>query len=303
VRALVVGWFSWENSDSTAGDFLASDVLCEWLTHAGIAYDLALAPPFSGGVAWWKVDPARYPLVVFVCGPFMRNAWETEFLARFADSFVCAVNVSLPVNLDDWNPFDLLVERDSSRTAHPDLAFATSQPLVPVVGTCLVEPYDEADVPLANAAVKRLLASREMAVVPIDTRLDVNATGLRSKAEVESTLARMDAVITTRLHGMVLSLKNSVPALVIDPEPGGGRILRQAQTIGWPVAFTVDRLDDRALRDALEDCLSHEARVRARQCAARTIANIVTMRSDFLEGIRHIEIPGPRRAVRASWSH
>ena len=42
----------------------------------------------------------------------------------------------------------------------------------------------------------RLTASRPMAAVRIDTRLDVNATGLRAAAEVESLIARMDVVVT-----------------------------------------------------------------------------------------------------------
>lgn len=50
---------------------------------------------------------------------------------------------------------------------------------------------------------------------------------------------RMDAVVTTRLHGMVFALKN-VPALAVDPIRGGAKILRQAEAIGWPVVFVAD---------------------------------------------------------------
>jgi hypothetical protein len=285
IRALIVGWFSWEQSDSTAGDFLAADQVREWLSTAGIPFDTAVAPPFAGGVNLRDVDAADYPLVIFVCGPFMRNHWEREFLDRFDRSFVCGVNLSLPLPLNEWQPFDFLVERDSDRAVRPDLVFATRQTLVPVVGKCLGEPYDEADVPSANRAIDRLVASREMAVVPIDTRLDVNAAGLRSPAEVESALARMDAVITTRLHGMVLALKNGVPALVVDPEPSGGRIARQADCIGWPYAFTVDALDDAALREAFECCLTSEARVLARRCAERAASRVLEARMNFYQGL------------------
>jgi hypothetical protein len=285
MRALVAGWFSFENSDATAGDLLASDLVRDWLTSAGFSSDIALASPFAGGIALEHANPADYPLVVFVCGPFMRNAWEAEFLAKFAESFIVGVNVSLPVSLADWSPFDELVERDSSRTARADITFGTKQKLVPVVGVCLVEPYDEADVSEANAAIERLLTSREMTLVRIDTRLDVNQTGLRTKAEVESLLARMDAVVTTRLHGMVLSLKNGVPALVIDPEEGGGRIRRQAETVGWPTVFTVDRLELPAIERALDFCLSSEGRNRALECARRAIADVKASRRAFIDAV------------------
>ena len=279
VKALIAGWFSFENSDATAGDLLACDVVCEWLAHAGIPADVARASPFPGGVDLRRVDPAEYPIVVFVCGPFMPNAWEAGFLGRFAHAFVVGVNLSMPVPLEEWNPFDVLLERDSSRTSRPDLSLLAGNPLVPVVGVCLVEPYDEAVVPVANAAVERLLARREMAVVRIDTRLDINTTGLRTKAEVESLLARMDAVVTTRLHGTVLSLRNGVPALVIDPEIGGGRIRRQAEVMGWPIVFTPDMLDETRLEDALTWCLSGPAREQARRCAVGGASKLATMPS------------------------
>ena len=72
-----------------------------------------------------------------------------------------------------------------------------------------------------------------MAVVAIDTRLDANRTGLRTPAQVESLIARTDVVVTTRLHGLVLALKNGVPAVAIDTvarrrEGDGGRPRRSA---------------------------------------------------------------------------
>jgi hypothetical protein len=206
------------------------------------------------------------------------------------------------VPLEEWNPFDILLERDSSRHRRPDITFLARNPLVPVVGVCLVEPYDEAVVPVANAAVDRLLASREMAIVRIDTRLDVNATGLRTRAEVESLLARMDVVITTRLHGTVLSLRNGVPALVIDPEVGGGRIRRQAEAIGWPVRFTVDALDDSELERALAYCLSEPARELARHCAAAAMLRLGTIREEFLAAVRLAQAPSRKHRERMAFA-
>jgi hypothetical protein len=240
--------------------------------------------------------------VVFVCGPFMKNKWEAEILARFADRSVVGVNVSLPIPLEQWNPFDVLVERDSSEGAHPDLAFVSHEPHVPVVGVCLVEPYDGALVQVVNEAVARLMASQQAAAVPIDTRLDINTTGLRTKSEVESVLARMDLVVTTRLHGTVLALKHGIPALAIDPEPGGARIVRQALTIGWPVVFSADALDDAALRTAFAYCLSEEARARARQCAAEAVRTLESVRHTLVESIRRSSSTSPKRQDRLAFA-
>jgi peptidoglycan/xylan/chitin deacetylase (PgdA/CDA1 family)/SAM-dependent methyltransferase len=291
-RALVAGWFSYMNSDFTAGDLLACDLVCDWLQDAGLSCDVAHIPPFPGGVDLATVNPSNYTIAVFVCGPFMQNNLEAEFLARFANCLVVGVNLTLPVPLSEWNPFDLLIERDSSEAAHPDITFISREPLVPVIGVCLVEPYGGAEVPVATAAIERLVMSREISVVTIDTRLDVNTTGLRTKAEVESLLARMDVVVTTRLHGMVLSLKNGVPVVAIDPEVGGAKIKRQAEIIGWPIVFTVDTLDEIELKAALDYCLTDEAREKARACKDRAMAMVEEIRHRFIESIDGLKSPG-----------
>src|SRR5207244_2792607 len=107
----------------------------------------------------------------------------------------------------------------------------------------------------ANAAIQRLVALRKMSAVPIDTRLDIpNASGLRNPGEVESLIARMDVVLTTRLHGMVFALKNGVPAIAVDPIPGGDKIRRQAETIGWPLAFCAEDVTHEQLQQAFDYC-------------------------------------------------
>ena len=194
--------------------------------------------------------------------------------------------------VQEWNPFDALVGRDSSRIT-PDIAFAPPRPLVPVVGVCLVDEHDQE----ANAAVRRLVGSREVAIVPIDTRLDANRSALRSPVEVESLLARMDVVVTTRLHAMVLALKNGVPVIAIDPEAGGPKIRRQAEVIGWPAAFGVDTVTDRELLDALDYSLTPAARATAQACHERAVEMLRSVRDEFLETVR-LPAPAPGETRR-----
>ncbi len=289
MKALVAGWFSFEQMGATAGDLLARDLACEWLERAGYSYDVALAPPFTGGVDWRSVDPKTYSHVVFVCGPFGNGEPITDFLPRFAGCRLVGLNLSMLESLDAWNPFDLLLERDSSATSRPDVSFLSRQARVPVVGVVLVHPQSEykkrAMHQVANEAIHRLVDSREMSVVTIDTRLDTNSAGLRSPAEVESLIARMDVVLTTRLHGTVLALKNSVPAVAIDPITGGAKIRRQAETIGWPVVFTADALTDEALQQAFDYCLTEPARTKARDCCARATKAVQETRDEFISAL------------------
>lgn len=282
MRALVAGWFSFKYGHTTAGDLLARDLACQWLAEAGFAYDIALAPPFIGGVDWRVVPPQHYSHVLFVCGPFNKEKSEQQFLRRFAGCTLIGLDLSMRVPLEQWNPFDLLFERDSSAGARPDITFLSTQPLVPVVGLCLVEPYEGAQYEFAHAAINRLVAARQLAIVDIDTRLDENITGLRTPAEVESLLARMDVVITTRLHGMVLALKNGVPALAIDPQAGGAKIVRQAAVLGWPVIFTADALTDEALQQAFDYCLTEDARAKVRACRSQALNLVTRTKEEFL---------------------
>ncbi len=286
MRTLVAGWFSFEQMGATAGDLLARDLVCQWLQEVGMAYDVALAAPFFGGVDWQNVNPEDYTHVAFVCGPF-GNGWPiTDFLPRFARSRLVGVNLTMLEPLEAWDPFDLLLERDSSRLARPDITFLSQQPKVPVIGVVLVHPQKEYGARAlhhqANAAVSRLLDAREVAAVPIDTRLDENSTGLRTPREVESVIARMDVVVTTRLHGTVLALKNAVPVVAIDPIAGGAKIKRQTETIGWPVVFTVDALTDESLMEAFSFCLTEEARSLAQDCGRLARELLKDVRADFL---------------------
>ena len=289
MKTLVLGWFSFEYYGATAGDLMAKDVVGEWLQAAGHSFDVALAPPFEGGVDWRSVDPAPYTHLLFVCGPFGESPDTVAFLERFGHCRKIGVNLSMLQNLDEWNPFDLLIERDSSKADNPDISLLCDQPKVPVVGLCLVEPQEEyrkrARHKEANEALQRLVDSREMAVVPIDTRLDRNGTGLRTQAEIESLLASMDVVLTTRLHGTVLSLKNGVPAIALDAILGGAKVTRQAVVLGWPVHFEIETVTDQQLCDAFDYCLTAEARDKARECAGRARVMLSVLRNRFLEEI------------------
>jgi hypothetical protein len=287
MKTLVAGWFSFEQMGASAGDLMARDVVCEWLEQAGHNYDLALAPPFEGGVDWRSIDASAYAWLVFVCGPFASQGPLAELLQRFAHCRIVGVNLTMMEPLDSGNPFDFLWERDSTAYARPDIALLSKQKLVPVVGLLQIDTqpeYKERDKHReANQAIQRLARVRPMVIVPIDTRLDVNNTaGLHTPSEVESLIARMNAVISTRLHGMVLALKNGIPVVAIDSVSGGAKITRQAEAIGWPVVLSIDHLTDDALQRAFDYCLTEEARAAARNCRDRAISVALQVREQFL---------------------
>ena len=110
----------------------------------------------------------------------------------------------------------------------------------------------------------------DVAVVEIDTCLDPdNRTGFRSPAQIEAVISKMDLVVTTRLHGLVLSLKNGVPVVAVDPVKGGQKVLRQAETLAWPHRFTPETASEKALSDAIFKCLRPGAAAAAREVGER----------------------------------
>lgn len=287
MRALLAGWFSFEQMGATAGDLLCRDLVHDWLKDAGVDHDVAVAHPFTDGVDWRTLDPKMYTHLIFVCGPFGNGPPVDEMLAAFAHCRMVGLNLSMLQDLDEWDPFEVLIERDSSRTARPDMVFLTDQPKVPVIGVILVHLQGEygkgrAMHHEANALIESVLAKREAALVRIDTRLDENSCGQRTSGEVESLIARMDAVVTTRLHGTVISIKNGVPVVAVDPIRGGAKIVRQGQTIGWPYVTSADTADEAQLLAWLDACLKPEAREQARQCAARAAEQLKDVHAQTL---------------------
>ncbi|MFN2467150.1 MAG: polysaccharide pyruvyl transferase family protein [Gaiellaceae bacterium] len=293
-RVLVAGWFSFEGMNATAGDLLARDVACAWLARGGYAHDVAGTGQEPGTVGYYDVEPSAYTHLVFVCGPFRDTELCNELLARFSNCHLVGLDLSMLT--EGWNPFDLLIERDSHDTVRPDLAFAARSPIVPVVGLLLVHPQPQygklARHAAAEDAITRLLSSRELAVVPIDTRIEGNPQGLRTPAEIESLIAAMDAVVTTRLHGLVLALKNGVPALAVDPIAGGAKVAKQAAVVGWPAALRVEEATGEALSRAFDYCLSKEARRTAAGCAARARGLLDAVEQEFLDGLQALSKRG-----------
>ena len=291
---MAAGLFSFPTHGATAGDLIACDVVCKWLAEAGLKYDVALAPPFIGGCDWRSVDPGDYSHVLWICGPLGKH---TEAFARMRRRFGgeprrwIGVNLSMIDPVEEWNPFDVLLERDSTRSGHADLGFGAHSTPVPVIGLVQVEPFtplvperDRQDD--AREAARRVAYSTHAAVVEIDTRLDVaNASGLRTPAEVETLIARMDVIVTTRLHGLVLGLKHGVPAVAIDPVAGGDKITAQGRIVDWPCAFAVDEASDDVLREALAFALSADGRSLAWAAAERGVQSVEVLREEFLDAL------------------
>ncbi len=266
------------DAGASAADLLVRDVVCAWLRDGGIDHDVAQRAVHGPGVDWFRVSPARYSDLIVAGGAVGADLPIAAVIERFAGSRLIAVGVTL-AGPRSWRPFHVTLERDGRLVTRPDIALAAPGPVtVPVVAR-IETPDPGAGTRQAHAAFDRVLDSREAAVIEIDTDLARDVPGRRSAAEVLTLLRRADVALTTRLDGLVLSLRLGVPVIAIDPVAGGGAITRQAAALRWPAALPVDALADDVLAERLEWCLSDVARARAQASATsgrRDVAEIET---------------------------
>ncbi|HEX2026956.1 MAG TPA: polysaccharide pyruvyl transferase family protein [Nitriliruptorales bacterium] len=290
-RTLVTGWFSFLDGEATAGDLASRDVVSGWLEDAGIAHDVAMSPMFGTGVDWRSVDPAVYRSLVFVCGP-AHGAQVRSLRDRFRGARAVAVNVSI-VDPADAEMFDVVLARDSANVSSPDLSVLHDVDDLPVVGVVLAHPQPEYGEGLHHRVadtISRSVASFECASVALDTRVDPHADASapegRSVAEVEAAMARMDAVVSSRLHGFVLALKRGVPAVAVDPVPAGAKVTRQAEALGWPAVIPGDGLTEARIHETLRWCLTPAARSAARACVGGARTRLSALRDEVVAQVR-----------------
>ncbi|OOY13690.1 hypothetical protein BMG00_07985 [Thioclava marina] len=308
-RALLMGALS------TVGDVEVLHQVTRRLRDLGVPFEVA---PFSKRRTemfdeWVDVstlDPRDYSHVVFVCGPLtrkmMEKRWET--LRHFEHCAFIGVNLTMVADLEAFNPFDALIERDSNRVTRPDLSFLQEEPRVPVLGLCLVDSQREYGSRQRHAKAKDLLEGlirrSGAACIEIDTVLAPNRqqhveNGFYNAAQFESAVARVDVLLTTRLHGTVLALKNGVPAISIDAVLGGDKVSRQTREIGWEEVFEADSVTEEELDRALERCLLPDARERARACADHARNSLANFDAGFSSAMSVLPDPALRSGLRS----
>lgn len=264
-RALVTGWFSFEHGEATAGDLLAGDAARTWLADAGWEVEVATSPAFPDGPDWRALSPQSYDLLVFTCGPLA--GWQVEeLLERFEGVRRIAVDVSV-TDREVAGRFDVVLARDHDGPATPDIALAVTPAPLPVVGvinTHAQPSYGEDRAEAAAEVVIEALGTYPAAVLDMDTRVDPRLGPLerdpRSSSELEALLRRLDVLVTSRLHGLVLGLRNGVPTVAIDVMPAGGKVTAQAAALGWTEVIGVAELTVEAIHLAVDRCRRPDAR-------------------------------------------
>jgi hypothetical protein len=272
MRILVTGWFSFLHGETTAGDVLALQAVLDDLDRHRLPYDVAWSPVFRpGALTLDDASPDHFTDLIFVCGP-VHGEQVRSLHARYARCRRIAIGVTVIDPADAAvTGFDLVLARDGTgEVSRRDLAaYAdTGTPTMPVAGVILATGQGEYGSRRRHEEVTRdltgWLGGRERALLELDTRLDSNDWRLCSTPRAfAALLGRLDVLVTTRLHGLVLGLCHGVPVLAVDPVEGGGKVTAQASVWDWPVLPARQAADATALDRLWQWCLSADGRSEA----------------------------------------
>jgi hypothetical protein len=295
---LIVGHFS------TVGDTECLDIVRQWCETEGLPYEVAAYSPriraqLSGAIDPASADPQAYSHVVVVCGPcwpeFLRKRGFN--LDRFSHCTRIGVNLTMVKPIGEWNPFDVLLERDSDRAERADLTFLTDDAPAVIAGRCLIreqpEYGDRQRHQLAIHAIDALAARAGLTVLDLDTRWAEPGNSLRSPRDFAGVLARTDLLLTNRLHGLVFALRCGVPAIAIDGVAGGDKVMSQARAIGWPKAVCADQATPEWLDEAAAWCRTAEARREVAACRDRARTSLAGLPAAFAQALRRPMPPTP----------
>lgn len=292
-RVLVTGWFSFRHGEATAGDVGAAETVGVALRSAGIPHDVAWSPVFRPqGLDLQEAEERDYSTLVFVCGP-VAGEQVRDLHRRFPHCRRVAVGVSV---VDPQDPaflgFHEVLARDGmGARSQRDLAHGApaGRPL-PVVGVTAAPGQPEYGGCSAHERVHQALGgwlvTKDCARLPLDTRLDrTDWEHCADPAQFDALVRRTDLVVTTRLHGLVLALRNGVPALAVDPVVEGAKVAAQGRVWDWPVLTVADpgREPDPASLDRWWDwCLSEGVR----EAALRATEPVSPLADRLVETLR-----------------
>lgn len=297
MRVLLTGWPSFLHGEATAGDVLSMGRVHRALQQAGLPVEVAWSPAFRpGSLHLDHADPDRYTHLVFVCGP--AHGKQVRWLhARFDRCCRIAVGVTV---IDPTDPsvtgFDRVLARDTvtpdgeAGPARLDLSATVRTGDVPVIGVVLAPEQPEYGLRRRHSPVHdRLtawLAEQDCARIPVDTRLDPRDWRHTAKPDqLDALLRRLDVVVTTRLHGLVLPLRHAVPVLAVDPVAGRGKVSAQAGAWRWPALVSAEALLDGTaeLSHWWRWCLSAQGREHAAERATAVSRHAEELVSGLLE--------------------
>jgi hypothetical protein len=286
-HVLVAWWGALAFGEETIGDLYALRAVANQLKVPKSALLLASDTPYTELAEfqisnWRTLDPSTIHTLIFVCGPIIGDSPEfRQLLNRFQNSRRIAVGVTLLPTASPryWNPFDCVLVRDQDGIMSiGDFAeFEQREAPVsvtdhPVIGVCMRGEQMEYGVGMsmheeAQIWLDGMLSRVNGTVRILDTRLHSDGT---SAQRLISDVDGCDAIVTSRMHGALLSLARGIPVLAIDQVRGGGKVSAVIGATGWPLLIHADDMPTGFKLDSLiNQLLSDSARLNVAKAQQR----------------------------------
>jgi hypothetical protein len=291
-RVLVLWWGSIKGGDVTLGDYMAAGNLALGLQARGLDVELAafhrFPIPCIQVVHPLTAARSRYGTVVFVCGPIRTNRRLIAMLERYRGlKRIAAAVTVVPEDPDILGYFDEVIARDGTDDAMFDLALADPwrqrcrypTTVKSAVATCYrgrqgnISPNRHSLHELAESLMEpvAMRLSEGHNILRIDTR---TPTPVRiPKIAGNFTAARL--VLTTRLHGALLSLEHRAPFVALDQIERGQKVNSVLKRLDWPYHFIANEVTQNAIFSAAKEVMqpSFQSRLEHLRCAAIGLAN------------------------------
>lgn len=274
-KILVAWWGALERGGETSGDLLSVMSVCDELERLGIPYDVCSKIKYDTlkhQVDWKALDPTHYDQLVFVCGPIIfENHSFRQLLQKFQKCRKVALGVS-GISSNSRFPtfgFDEYLSRDGYDGYPNSLDLAINAlPQKPLkhmqkkgrltLGLCLrgaQRDYGKENClsDKVDSMIGEVLDIYNFNPLSINTKLSQEN---RNPFKAFEELGNSDMVITTRLHGSLLSLASGVPFIAIDQIKNGAKVSKQLSLIDWPYVFHADSINSKTLINTISEILS-----------------------------------------------
>jgi Polysaccharide pyruvyl transferase len=292
-RVALTWWGTWPYSQVTVGDTMSVAALAAGLRRRGVEFHIVhrercWVPTYripgceDSEVLFDDIDPQSYKVCVFICGPLPTDWPEGEArLLAFGNASRLAVGTTLS-KPSSRSPaervFHGFLARDGFQTRWMDLSLSCDWPIAlqvrnaGKVALCLrgTEPYfegDDASAPV-EALIELAVRRKGFDVVRLST---VAADSETDWIDLDAQFGRPAAVVTTRLHGCLLSLRHGTPFIAVDQIVGGKKVRAINEQIGWPLSFSAEDLSLGRLEEALGNLQLKETGARLERGRQRAI--------------------------------
>ena len=267
-KIIIAGWFS--HAVATFGDTQAMDLVTKWLSFNNFDYDISASKNSRvNGTPINEINFEDYDTLIYICGPWLGDQHFNLLGKNFMHhkNRIKKIGVNLSVR-DDNHGFDMLLPRDFFNIKNPDLVFgAQSGHSTPVVGFFMVHGQLEYGKlqrhNLVRQRIKEYFTQTNCYVIELCTH---DTHGKLSKfnnvQELESIIRKCDYIITTRMHGLVYSLKNNMPVLAIDCIAGGAKVTAQAEAVGWPAILNGDGITVEDIKTGVKTAIDNKDKIK-----------------------------------------